>query len=171
MARRTKEIAIDDPKSRDHGKVFVLTEKPALDAERWAKRALAAVGRTNAMTGVDPAELEGLGLIGVAAVGVRALATLQDEDSERLMAEMMECVQIRPNSKAPQVIRPLMEKPDETGTYDIEDIKTIWQLRNEVLELHLGFSLPDVFSKLKTSTSNAPGNSSTTQTSPPSSEP
>jgi hypothetical protein len=43
-----------------------------------------------------------------------------------------------------------------TAQGDIEEVKTIWDLRQEVIELHLGFSIAEGLSKLPTSAMKSP---------------
>lgn len=135
MARRTKIVTIDAA-GRDHGKVFALTELPASQAERWAIRALLALGRS----GVDvPPNIASAGMAGIAAMGIRALFGLQFYEAEPLLDEMFSCVQIAPDPKKPKVIRALIED-------DIEEVSTRAFLRSEVFELHTGFSLAGLLS-------------------------
>jgi hypothetical protein len=138
--RKTTTVTIAT-EGRDKGKVFLLTEMPASQAENWGMRALAAIGRA----GIEiPDEMEGSGMAGVAAIGragFRLQGSLAPEDIEPLMAEMMGCVQIVPDPKQPTVTRGLVED-------DIEEVATRLHLRSEVMSLHLGFSIADALSKL-----------------------
>lgn len=112
--------------SRDLGKVFRITEMPASKAEKWAIRALLAVARS----GIDiPPELMQGGMRALAFVGVRALSGLSFDDAEPLLDEMMECVQI--------VESKIVRHPTEN---DIEEVATRVFLRQQVLDLHVGFS-------------------------------
>jgi hypothetical protein len=116
----------------------VLTEMPASQAEKWATRLLLAVTRAaKAGSGVEiPENLEQLGMAGVAALGVKALAGVAADDILPLMDEMFRCVQIRPDPiSQPLIVRPLIED-------DIEEVQTRLKLRAELIALHTGFSLP-----------------------------
>jgi len=131
MGRKTKTLVIDqgDDFPRDNGKVFVLTEMPAMQAEKWATRALFALARS----GVEiPEGIEGLGWAGVAVVGMRALGGVAFDDVEPLMDEMMGCVQIQPDPRQ-SFTRPLIVD-------DIEEVPTLLLLRREVFDLHANFS-------------------------------
>jgi len=140
MARKTKTVTIDGGGGRDAGKVFLLTELPASQAERWATRALMAMARS----GVDiPENLENAGIAGLATLGVRALAAMPYDEAEVLLAAMMACVQVIPDPSRPAVVRALIED-------DIEEVGTRMLLRGEVIELHTGFSLGAVTARLKT---------------------
>jgi hypothetical protein len=131
MARKTKEVTIGPEGGRDAGKHFLLTEMSASRAERWAARAVMAMMRT----GIDlPTDIAGSGMAGLAAIGLRALAGMSYDEAEPLLDEMMECVSVIPDPARPQVRRTLIED-------DIEEVMTRLQLRREVVELHVGFSL------------------------------
>ena len=144
MARKTETVIID-AEGRDKGKVFVITEMPASKAEKWAARALLALGRS----GVDvPDNIAASGLAGVVALGVRSFLGLRFEDAEPLLDEMFaSCVAIVPDPDRPTVTRgaggigALIED-------DIEEVSTRIHLRTEVLELHTGFSIAAVLSVL-----------------------
>lgn len=127
MARKTAIVTISD-EGRDKGKVFVLTELSAYEAEDWAGRALFAL--MNA--GVEiPDNIAEAGLAGVAAMGLKAIAKLPFESAKPLLDKMMGCIQIQPS---PTVTRALI--PD-----DIEEVATLLQLRKQVLGLHMDFSM------------------------------
>lgn len=148
--RRTKEIPISGAaKNRDHGKTFLITEMDADAAERWAARAMSALARSGAQI---PPELITSGMAGFAAmtwgqgVGIvtgvtRAFLSMDPNDMEPLMAEMMTCVQ-RIEDRAVGGARPLVVE-------DIEEVQTRVMLRGEVLSLHLGFSLSEWLLRLK----------------------
>ncbi|MGS1109033.1 hypothetical protein ACVCNH_22440 [Achromobacter anxifer] len=111
---------------RDKGKVFILTELSAYEAEEWAGRALFSL--MNA--GVEiPDNIAEAGLAGVAAMGMKAIAKLPFESAKPLLDKMMDCVQIQPS---PNVTRELMSG-------DVEEVATLFTLRKKVLGLHLDF--------------------------------
>ena len=126
MARKTKTVTID-AENRDKGKIFIITEMPAAQAETWAMRAFLALARS----GVEiPQDIASAGLAGIASMGLKALGALDWEVAGPLIAEMMDCVKIlSPDGKVER--KPL---PDE-----IEEITTRLLLRKEVLALHLDF--------------------------------
>ncbi|WP_144378530.1 hypothetical protein [Mesorhizobium amorphae] len=135
MARNVKRITIET-EGRDQGKVFVLREMSASQAEKWAMRALLSVARS----GIDIGQVAGQGMQGIALMGISALLAASWEDAEPLLDEMMSCIEIQPDPTKPNIVRPLIED-------DIEDVPTRIYLRREVLELHVGFSLSGVVSK------------------------
>jgi hypothetical protein len=140
MARRTKEVVITD-EGRDQGKVFLLTEMPAMQADRWALRAMLAI----AHSGVNvPEELLGMGMAGWMALGVRSMIGISAVELIPLLDEIhAACVSHVPDPKKPAIrlgaggVGPI---PPEA----IEEVKTFMTLRKELLSLHTGFSPPDV---------------------------
>jgi hypothetical protein len=129
MARKTLQYTVQE-EGRDRGKVFLLTEMSASQAESWAARAILAL----MAGGVDlPEGFERLGMAGIAELGLRALAKLRWQDAKPLLDEMMSCVQILPNPAKPNIVRALIEE-------DIEEVQTLVKLRMEIWGLHVGFS-------------------------------
>lgn len=128
--RRSLRVTIEDD-GRDKGKVFVLTEMPASQAEDWAIRAFLAL----AHSGVElPENLEGAGMAGIAMLGFQALSGVKYEELKPLLAEMFSCVRIQPDPNNSGIVRDLIEE-------DIEDVGTRLTLRQKVFELHTGFSI------------------------------
>lgn len=128
MARKTSTYTVSDD-GRDKGKIFVLTELPASRAEAWAMRALLALMRSGAQL---PDGFENMGMAGMAEMGIRALGGLSWEVAGPLLEEMWECVQIQPDPKNANLVRPLIEE-------DVEEIKTRVMIRAEVWKLHADF--------------------------------
>lgn len=134
MARKVVDVTIMD---RGQNKVFVLTEMPASQAERWATRLLLAITKS----GVEiPDNVADMGMQGLASLGVRALAGVKYEEVLPLMEEMFTCIQIRPDPLTqPLIVRPLIED-------DIQEVVTRFKLRAELIALHTGFFLPGFLS-------------------------
>ena len=154
MARRTKDLTIT-AQGRDFDKMFLLTEMPAVQAEKWAGRALLALLKS----GVElPEDVAKAGLAGIASVGIKAFGSIEWGLAEPLLDEMMNCVQVIPNKRDKRVVRALFEE-------DIEEVTTLLALRKEVLELHLGFSLAAKLSTSRTSAATETSGSSDTSTS------
>ena len=128
---KTREVTIDAPAtSRDLGKRFLIKEMPAVQAEAWAIRAMGAMARG----GVEiPDNIMQGGLVAFTAFGLKALMGAPYVESAPLLAEMMDCVQII----EPAITRKLLDT-------DIEEVATILRLRDEVIELHTGFSIAAV---------------------------
>jgi hypothetical protein len=130
------KISVVPFEGRDKDKHFLITEMPAIKAEKWAVRALLALGRS----GIDvPEGMQGAGMAALAIYGIRALSQMHWEDAEPLLNEMMTCVKIMPNPSKSKFARELVM--NETEEDDIEEISTLAFLRSEVFELHTGFSL------------------------------
>lgn len=132
MARKTLRYTVSDA-GRDQGKVFVITEMPASQAEKWAIRAFMAAASTGAEI---PDDLSAMGMAGLFRLGSEALAKIPFALAEPLLDEMMGCVQIAPSAGNPNVVRGLIED-------DIEEVATRARLRTQILQLHVGFSAAD----------------------------
>ena len=157
---RKTEIVTIPLEGRDKGKSFLITEMGAVQAERWATRALLAMGRS----GVEvPDEMRGAGMAAIAIYGLRALARLAYEDAQPLLDEMLRCVKFVPNTGA-NFARDLLITEDGESD-DIEEVQTLLYLRSKVFELHTGFSLAD-FVFPAASAEDSTGNLSPTPTSP-----
>jgi len=125
MARKVATVKISTP-GRDVGKVFVLTELSAYEAEDWAARALFAM----LGAGIDiPDHIASAGLSGVAALGIQSLTKIPYLAAKPLLDDMLKCIQIQPS---PKVVRELIDS-------DIEEVSTLLQLRQEIFSLHLSF--------------------------------
>jgi hypothetical protein len=138
MPRRTATVTIA-AEGRDQGKTFLITEMPSDKGEEWACRLLLALGKSGVQ--VDE-HIFSMGMAGIAAMGVQAMGHLPWEVAKPLMAEMFECIRIMPDSKHPNVVRPLIVD-------DIEEVATRLRLRDEVINLHIGFSVADFISNLR----------------------
>ena len=123
MARKILTVQIKTA-GRDCGKVFVITEMSAWDAENWATEAIFAMMNAGVVITEDIAEA---GLAGLAALGISALTKISYEKAKPLLDRMMSCVQIQL-----AVVRPIIDD-------DIEEVSTLLQLRKEVFNLHLSF--------------------------------
>lgn len=147
--RRVAEVLIT-AEGRDKGRVFVITEMSATQAEKLGTKALLAL----AHSGVEiPPNVQNTGWAGLAVLGLKALMGLQFEELEPLMDEMFSCIQVKTDSG---IIRNLFEE-------DIQEVTTRLKLRSEVFEMHTGFSLADANSKSTSETQSA--TSRTTKTS------
>lgn len=128
MARKTLQFTVQD-EGRDQGKVFLLRELSASEAERWALRAFLGA----ASQGIDvPEDLVHAGMAGLARFGLGFVTKLPWPVAEPLLAEMFACVLIIPNPGNPAIVRALVED-------DIEEVATRVKLRLEVFKLHVGF--------------------------------
>jgi hypothetical protein len=141
MARKTKDVTIT-AEGRDKGRTYRIVEMSAYDAEKWAARALMAMGRA----GVDISdEARAAGAAAIMASGVQALMTMHFEDAEPLLDDMFRCVKFKTDSG---VVRDV-QYGDEDGTgCELEEVATRLRLRSEVIELHTGFPITAVLSSL-----------------------
>lgn len=125
MARKTKDITIES--GRDAGKSFRITEMPILQADKWAQRALFAIARA----GVDTSSINmNGGMLEMARLALDVVGKIDPEVGGDLLDELLSCVQIIPTGGVPRSL--VMDS-------DIEDIKTLFVLREEVLALHIDF--------------------------------
>lgn len=153
MARKTETWVATE--GRDKGKRFVITEMSAVRAEKWATRALLAIGRA----GVDmPDDLAGAGMAALAYAGLKAITSCSFDDAEPLLDEMMQCVTIQPDA-ALDFTRATIED-------DFEEVATLVQLRDRVFGLHVGFSIAAELAKLGAAAKKALDASNDTPTSP-----
>lgn len=129
----------------DDTKVFRITKKSALDAEKWAWRmCLALKGAGGPSPQPEEMELmERLGMVGVAMIGLRRFlaADVRWQDMEPLLDELMACVSVVRDPNHPAVATPLLPT-------DLQEIRTVGWLRSEVLRVHTGFSAADALSRL-----------------------
>lgn len=127
MARRTKIVVIDDKKSRDDGKRFMVTEMDAESAEWWAIRVLQGLLGSNPDVDTDVFSAPLSKIAGLAFVG---LAKMPADQLKPLMDEMKPCISVLlPDNKT---TRPVLSS-------DIEDIGTWLELRKEVFGVLTGF--------------------------------
>lgn len=133
MARKTEIVNVTS-EGRDKGKQFIITEMPALRAERWAFRALLALAHSGVQLPEGAADG---GMAVLASAGLQALNSLDFEEARPLLDEMWSCVQIVPDPKNQSIVRPLVIREGEGD--DIEELTTIFQLRERIFRLHTDF--------------------------------
>lgn len=128
MARKTVKYTVKEA-GRDKGKLFLLTEMSSTQAEAWAIKVILALTAND----VDiPEGILDAGMAAVCELGLRMIGKLKFDVAEPLLAEMFSCVQIIPDTAKTHIYRPLIEE-------DIEEVKTRFDLRVEVWNLHMGF--------------------------------
>lgn len=142
--RKSKEVKItgEAATNRDAGKVFFITEMACGPAEAWTYRAFGAMVRA----GIDiPPEVIASGMAGLSMVGLKSFMAAPWSDVESLLADLMTCVRVQTEIEDKEnggfVKRALNDRGDEND--DIEEIGTRVRLRDEVFELHTGFSIAD----------------------------
>lgn len=156
MARKTAVYKVKH-EGRDKGKQFLLTEMDAEQGEAWAIRVLLALMASNVSL---PDGFENLGMAAVAQMGLQAISGLKWEVAKPLLDEMFGCIEITPDPKKTHVHRALLSEPA-----DIEEIRTRFDLRIEVWQLHMGF-LTAVLPSLKSRVKAPAGTDSHTEESP-----
>ena len=140
MTRETVRIEVTDEwglGNRDIGKVFLVTEMDAWDAEAWGERAFGVMVRAGLKVPENQQIIGGMAALGV--YGLSAFLSGPWPEVQPLLAEMMDkCVKI--SEAALPVGRPLTRD-------DIEEPITIVRLREEAFKLHTGFSLAERISE------------------------
>lgn len=145
MARLETSVTITES-NRDTGKTFNIREMPPMQSEEWFARAI----RVLASASVEvPADLFQQGAQGFAAIGISTalmgLAKAPWEEVKALMGEMMTCI-----VSATMPIPTGGQGPPLTILsqilHQIEEVSTLARLREEILSLHVGFSIAAYFS-------------------------
>ena len=130
MARLTEIYTCDEKCGRDSGKQFFITEMPPPDALDWGYRA--ALILVNAGINI-PDNAMGYGMMSVVSASISGMTGRIDWQALKpLLDELMECVQIIPDTKSQNVRRGLILD-------DIDEPLTIAKLQKEVFTLHAGF--------------------------------
>lgn len=126
---------------RDAGKNFKLTEMPSTKAEKWALRALLLLRGSGERV---PENMAGVGweMIAILGINVFLQGSIKADELDPLLDELMGCVQIIRDPRAPEVSTALVSDDD------VEEVKTRLWLKSEVLRLHTGFSPGDALSQL-----------------------
>lgn len=135
MARREVSVTITRD-GRDQGKTFNLKEMSSEQGEEWACRVLLLIARG----GIDvPPYIFQLGFQGFFVLGlgtvVTGLGKAPYAEVKPLMQEMMACV-VSMDTQSGVPVTSQVQIANQ-----IEEVATRLQLREEVLSLHLGFSL------------------------------
>lgn len=146
--RRSKLITIPGKRTenlgeRDNGKSYQITEMSSAQAEAWAMNALTCIGQA----GINlPDGIMNYGMAGMAIIGLDSLIKVDFAKAKPLLDEMMECVKYVPD---PQ--KPMPRDIDDANGTDIEEVQTRLRLRDEVFELHTGFSAAAAIREILTS--------------------
>jgi len=145
--RVTRTVTITQD-GRDKGKIFVLSEMPASQAEEWAMKALNAIAQNSDI----PAGLSNAGMLGVFILGLKPILAAPWDLVKPLMNELFDsCLSIMPDKGNPALLRgagtELVKPAGKLFEVDIEEVSTRMFLRNEIIELHTGFSLAAVLSQ------------------------
>jgi hypothetical protein len=171
MLGRKVHTWVVETEGRDRGGIFTLTEMSAVDATDLCLRAMQMVARG----GVDiPPHIFSMGVAGLVTMGAGAvLAGLGKTpwyEVKPLLDALLPCV---------TTYRPPTGQIDlrgwQTISQQIQEPTTILQLYEEVVSLHLGFSLRERLSSLREAittmmAASTPNMPTSTDPSPPSSE-
>ena len=132
MARKEVEIKIED--GRDAGKVFKITEMPAVPMDKWVTRALILLGKSD----------KGIGaLAGTSFESIlKALSAADYDETEKLLNELLACCSFLKDGVSVPMKGDMIDSV-------IEEWTTIMRLRVEALKVNLGFLEQDVESTSK----------------------
>lgn len=120
-----KEIEVKIDEGRDAGKVFKITEMPAFQMDRWATRALIALGKS------QKGGIAALGSMSIQDV-LSAFAELDYEKTEPLLQELLECCSFVKDGTYIPLKRDMVDSI-------VEEWATLFKLRMEALKLNVGF--------------------------------
>ncbi|EMO7834917.1 hypothetical protein AB2842_000813 [Morganella morganii] len=133
--RKQERVTIDNPASRDHGKTFVITEKPASEAWSISQDLFRMMGETSFLSIPDDVVL--MGCAGLATVGKSVLAASGSAVSNELLARMFDDVNIAIENDGKTVERAVNIKAD------IEEIDTINQILDRAFYINFAFLKTD----------------------------
>jgi hypothetical protein len=135
-------VRSEQPGERDCGKSFLLIEMPARVAEKWAARAFLALARSRAdiPPGIAARYASVRGDMRQVAAVAGLLGHMNFPELDPLMDELMGCVSWLTSPGPPPVFRTLSDSG--SGNDDVEEVATRQLLRSEVIDIHVGFSLP-----------------------------
>lgn len=129
MALKTKHIKIENKKSRDNGKEFIITEFSVVKLDKFANKVVTLLAK-----GMGETPDFSLGALNLVNLGVSAFKRINSEDLQPLLDEMLEAIEFV-TSKG--VSRPIDVE------LDVEDIATLWTLRAEFIKLHVDFLMQE----------------------------
>ena len=133
--RKEITIKITDDKlaGRDVGKEFVITEMSAFQTEMWSFRALQLLSKEKLQINDFLNEDGGVSLnaLKLFQVGLSSISQCNPLEVKELFDEMMECIKIKmPGGGTRNII---------DGSDDIEEIYTIYKLRQAWFNLNFSF--------------------------------
>lgn len=133
--RKQERITIDEQLSRDHGKVFVITEKPASEAWTISQDLFRMMGETSFLS--IPEDVVLMGCAGLATVGKSVLAASGSAVSNELLAKMFNDVNIAIEHDGKAVERLVNIKTD------IEEVETINKILDRTFYINFAFLKTD----------------------------
>ena len=130
--RKEKIVVISS--GRDNGKKFKIREMGSVKIERWATRALMLLAQSGIDLGIEKDKLKGVeGWNNIAKIGLEKLAQVDFEKIEPLLEDMLNCCYFLPDTN--------IETQLTSSNADtiIEDMTTLFKLRQEAFGLHFDF--------------------------------
>lgn len=118
-----KSIDIVIEAGRDKGKMFKITEMPAVKMDKWATKALLLLGKSGSAFNLAQINLEEL---------LSKLSSANYEGVEPLLEELLSCVSFEKDGVS-------MVMTSSIADSIVEDWTTLFRLRIEALKLNLGF--------------------------------
>lgn len=122
-----KSIEWTPADGEDMGKVFIITRMSAFAADKWACHVVRSLVRAGAK--VPDSALEG-GMISLTGSAVQIFGEMSDDDCDKAFEGLMACCQIKRSPNA---------MPSKIIDADIQDARTIFNLRVEAFKLHVDF--------------------------------
>lgn len=117
---------------RDKGKVFKITEMPAIPADQWSQRATLELIRAGHPI---PDEIRKMGILAVVSFDTHMLRGVRWEEYKHLLDLMMERVEILPTPSERNITRKIMVD-------DILERSTLELLRLQLFKIHVDFGEP-----------------------------
>jgi hypothetical protein len=140
---RRKATVVIEREGRDKGGVFVIHEMPALPATEWFLRAMQLLARSGADV---PPDIFSAGPAGFVTLGIGTVLTGLGKapwfEVKPLLDELLECVEsYQPSGgTAPLTSRAIIFGQGKAAG-QVQEGATVLQLYEEVVSLHLGFSM------------------------------
>lgn len=152
--RKSELVVVPEWGKRDAGKIFKITEWPAMRAAKWGDRAFLLVTGSGERV---PENVAGRGMEWVAIITINVLlqANVRYEVLGPMLDELLECVEIVRDRDHLDVATAIVSDDD------IEEPRTIYWLRSEVLRVHTDFSVADGLSALISAITKSPASEST----------
>lgn len=171
--RKIEVVRAAADKGRDAGKNFQIREWDAETADRWASRVVLALTRGSKPIAFPVEALLGRGMEAIFVIGLQTIlsASVATEEVVPLLEELLQCVRIVRDPAARDRTTGEHVATDIVSPDDIEEVRTRWWLRSEVLRVHTGFSAADMFGTLLSSIMLKAPPSGNTETSAASSAP
>jgi hypothetical protein len=117
---------------RDKGKVFKITEMPAIMADKWAQRTMLELIRSGHNI---PDDIRKMGILAVVAFDTHMLRGVRWEEYDSLLDQMMDRVEILPTPSQRDITRKITVD-------DILERSTLETLRLQLYKIHVDFGEP-----------------------------